>query len=881
MNRKILSLQTLLMLAMLVFPMVSAVELPQVPNPDKFTCLTVSGPATADPSRAYDMVSAELILNVYQCLCDFEFVYTDRFVAEVSESWPGYGVNPGNVITPSPPDPTYAGPLDINQTWYFKIRKGIPWQDPMQGNVTTFDVEYSFERGMVEDPEGGPMWLFYKPLTGRTSSRDWDLTDPAQVAELGLIIDEAIKSNATHMWFNLVEPHEPYLCFQQTLCRSWGSIICAAWAIGLNCWNASWHITPGNYISWVVYNNPPEPGPIGFKAMGQGPYIIFQIEPDGSKYVLNKFKDYWGGWTKPHCSTIVHEAIEDWLTRKTRFLSDDPAIQADKIAVIGYEEENDPDLLAAIADGRVRYMDKLPMLGANAIFYCYNFTDPASPYMHYIGDGMGGWKPNATLLSDIDMRLALTHCFNTTEFIEKAYLGKANELHNPIIYGVSYCNATKHEQLRYQKSIDLATQHFQHAWGGEIWGKGFKMYIVYPQGSPEQVAAQMIEYVVEKEITWPKSATVDVIPLSLPWPIFLVEWVSGRLGCYTFGEGFSDFPDPHFCVMAFMHTQKGLQQHIQYGRQPMNWHPQGSYGQTGLPYRNYEGQVVTEINNTYVDGLIEKAANIANPIERERCYNELMDIYYAECANCMTVQPHEVRHYERSWVHGWFHHVCIHPRLLFYGEMNLWKEDPATVTRDVDAIVHLGQGPPTSAIPYVEGNGKRILKLINLGENPELVEYHEAIYIESITDPVLYRTRTINKWLRPGDLIHAGEEYVEVMNIYGHGMGTSIAMSASVSISRNWVLPIGPIKLVVPLKWLCGDLGRGVPPQFFAFDGIVDGKDLALFLQCYRGLAPFNAIILADIGGGIPPSFWNFDGKVDGKDLALFLLCYRGLGPDP
>lgn len=76
-----------------------------------------------------------------------------------------------------------------------------------------------------------------------------------------------------------------------------------------------------------------------------------------------------------------------------------------------------------------------------------------------------------------------------------------------------------------------------------------------------------------------------------------------------------------------------------------------------------------------------------------------------------------------------------------------------------------------------------------------------------------------------------------------------------------------------------GDLGSGIPPQFYVFDDKVDGKDLALFLQCFKGLAPQEAIRLADLGGGIPPQFFNFDGEVDGKDLALFLVCFKGLGP--
>jgi len=78
-----------------------------------------------------------------------------------------------------------------------------------------------------------------------------------------------------------------------------------------------------------------------------------------------------------------------------------------------------------------------------------------------------------------------------------------------------------------------------------------------------------------------------------------------------------------------------------------------------------------------------------------------------------------------------------------------------------------------------------------------------------------------------------------------------------------------------------GDLGGGVPPQFFAFDGKVDGTDLALFIQCYKGLAPPEAMYLGDLGGPVNyvPTFFAYDGKVDGYDLALFMQCYKGLGP--
>lgn len=70
------------------------------------------------------------------------------------------------------------------------------------------------------------------------------------------------------------------------------------------------------------------------------------------------------------------------------------------------------------------------------------------------------------------------------------------------------------------------------------------------------------------------------------------------------------------------------------------------------------------------------------------------------------------------------------------------------------------------------------------------------------------------------------------------------------------------------------------PPQpFLNCDGVVNGKDLALFIQCYKGSAPSEAMYLADLGGGVPPQFLKCDGKVDCKDLALFMQCYKGIAP--
>lgn len=72
-----------------------------------------------------------------------------------------------------------------------------------------------------------------------------------------------------------------------------------------------------------------------------------------------------------------------------------------------------------------------------------------------------------------------------------------------------------------------------------------------------------------------------------------------------------------------------------------------------------------------------------------------------------------------------------------------------------------------------------------------------------------------------------------------------------------------------------GDIGGGNPPQFFSFDGKIDGKDLVLFIQCYRGEASKEAKSLCDIGGGNPPQLYKCDGKLNPSDISLLIMLYR------
>jgi len=91
------------------------------------------------------------------------------------------------------------------------------------------DVEYSFERAMVQDRRGGPTWMFYEPLLNTWGAEGLgDLTNPSNVIKIGKMIDHAVESNSTHVWFNLAFPGA-YAPFLQILSQSWSSILSKQW----------------------------------------------------------------------------------------------------------------------------------------------------------------------------------------------------------------------------------------------------------------------------------------------------------------------------------------------------------------------------------------------------------------------------------------------------------------------------------------------------------------------------------------------------------------------------------------------------------------------------------------------------------------------------
>jgi len=584
---------------------------------------TIREPFTVDPAWAYDHLSGELIFNVYEPLI---FYAVDRSAPPAQA---------GKVDQFVPCLATDWTISSDGKTYTFKIRENVKFHN--DETLTAEDVEYSFERAMVHDAGGSPVWMLYEALLGCWRA---NLSDP----NWHLKIENAVQHNDTHVWFNLVEPYAP---FMQILCQSWSSIVNKKFCVEHGDWLADetvgkWFWSDGD---WTQYHDP-EASPLdtgGDWMCGTGPYKLdYWTHGEWGEYSMVKFDNYWQGWPAPDCegyvSRVTVKFIPYWIKMKEMFLNG----TADIIPVpMQYIEE---------VEGQpgMRCIRDLPTLSCDALFFNFNISS-TSPYM-----GTGGLPPSTfnetgippDFFSDIHVRKAFAQCFNYTKCIEDPYRykGEATQPASPVVEGLPYHNPS---QEKYSLDLAQAEQEFRLAWDGQVWDNGFTFTIAYgafvpPPGMWPQVLKANVESINEK-------FHVNLVEI-WSWGIFLQLFQDRELTLFTMFWVF-DYPDPHNSIYEFMHTG-------------------GCYAY----YQSY--------SNAKVDTLIAEGLSTTNTTRRRQLYYELQAIYHDQCPSVITLQPLG-RHWERDWVQGWYYNPA-YPGNYFY---HLWKKSTNLLIIDISEFV--------------------------------------------------------------------------------------------------------------------------------------------------------------------------------------------------
>jgi len=482
-------------------------ETSDIKNADAFVIAAQNDIASLDPAYAYDTSSNGQIQNIYETLIEFDSDSTSEFVPSLATEW------------------TVS---EDGKTYRFKIREGVAFHN---GNpLTPEDVEYSFERGMVQDYTLGPQWMFFETLfglgtyTSRTDSGLIHLND----------IKSKVEVDGQWVQFNLATPYEPFL---QILASSWASVVDMDWCIQ----NGDWD---GTQESYETLNNPaPGGSPIHSIANGTGPFMLESWDV-GSGITLIRNDDYWG--EPASFERVITRTILDSNERVLMLVSGD----ADAAAVPLGE-------IQAIAElPGISVYDGLPTLLNQALFFQFGI-DPTTTL---IGSGQLDGKGIPTdFFSDIDVRKGFAYAFDWDMYIRDALTGYGEQISSPIVKGISYY---KPDWPSYELDLAKAEQHLRAAWDGLVWENGFEMTIVYGAGDVTgKTACEILQYNLY-EINPLFKVNIQL----MGWPTMLAEMSLGGLPMYLSGWS-ADYPDPHNFVFPYMHSQGTFAQAQRYSNE--------------------------------------------------------------------------------------------------------------------------------------------------------------------------------------------------------------------------------------------------------------------------------------------------------------------------
>jgi peptide/nickel transport system substrate-binding protein len=254
------------------------------------------GPRRADPARAYDTASDQLIFNVYETLIAWKSEIYYDFVPVLATNVPtrvdarititntstvpvdttgstwtdgsviytstGYYDFNGSILGFSQGDVIYLSGDGAYRTWYvesmngsstitlnlcrgtyiFNIRTSptISYYNETGDVVDTFDVgdaRYSLLRGLVQDQIGSSQWMFYEPFFGTMNSDPFNsnTTGPTAISFANLL-NNVIEASGNDLLVNLGIPF-PDNAFKQMLSNTFGSIVSEEFSKNIGCWN--------------------------------------------------------------------------------------------------------------------------------------------------------------------------------------------------------------------------------------------------------------------------------------------------------------------------------------------------------------------------------------------------------------------------------------------------------------------------------------------------------------------------------------------------------------------------------------------------------------------------------------------------------------------
>lgn len=586
--------------------LVGVCAMAQVPYPETLRIGAISEAVTLDPVNAYDSASGFQLIQMYEGLLKYA-------QSSITDFEPALAT-----VVPSADNGLVATGSDENGDFTlvtFPIRQGVTFHN---GNsLDPEDVEYTFERGMVADPDGGPQWMAFNVFFGVDFNSIGDVVDAFGQDGAKQMIQQAVEVDGINVTFKL---YGPFGLFYKSIANDrtyWGFITDKEYWIENGAWPGNWDIELG-----VDYKMGPEgaASPVYDAPNGTGPYMLEEWIPV-QEVRLVKYDNYWGGWEGNHVDYMITLNITEWSTRRTMF------------------ENGDLD----VCNVPRQYMEQ--MIGTPGLRSVYNFAtagnsgimmlslaNPESPYIHsgeLDGDGV---PPD--FFSDIDVRKAFCFAFDAQSYADQIYLGEAIPSYSqlPIVFGDAV-----YQTYVYGLDLEKSEQHFRAAYGGALWDTGFKLTLAYNIGNDMRRASlEILEGTIES-----LNPRFDIDVVGLEWASFLPAFQSNQIPLYRSGWG-ADYIHPYNFIQPFYHSQGNFMQ------------PQGF----GTPE---------------IDAKIARIGSTADTAELNTLCHEVQKWALDGAYTIPMVDP-TGRYWERTWVNGATFHAMGASSYNFK-VYDVWKAD--------------------------------------------------------------------------------------------------------------------------------------------------------------------------------------------------------------
>ena len=465
-----------------------------IKNPNTFIAASIGGPETLDPAAAYDTSSGEVLQLVYEPLIYYKGESTDEYEGVIADKWE---------IS------------DDGLTYRFHIREGIYFHS---GNeVKPKDVEYTFERALVQDYVGAPTWMFYEALLGiGASSHVGD--DLRPLSDITSCIERV---GDGWVEFYLTAPYEPFI---QILAGFWGGIMEKEWCIA----NGDWD---GSQESYEALNNPAANAwPLDLITNGTGPFKL-EYWDKGNEVSLVRNDNYWQG--PATFERVLIKDVPEWTTRKLMLQNGD--CDWAYVPTLNYKEMEGVKGITAYED--------LPLVQCEGFFFNYEI----SPESEFIGSGKLDGKGIPTdFFADVNIRKGFTYCFDWDAYIQDAMMGYGIQPPSPAVKGLAYYNPGL--DTYYHKDLAKAEEYFKAAFGGEVWENGFTLALAYNSGNDtRKVACEILAANINS-----LNPKFKVTASPQEWTSYGAQMYARILPCFQIGW-VPDFFDAHNFIYTWMH----------------------------------------------------------------------------------------------------------------------------------------------------------------------------------------------------------------------------------------------------------------------------------------------------------------------------------------